>query len=112
MLRVVEEASQIAPDGSRGVVVVESDCPGPTFEAAFAELDTQRTVELAQGWAATKGCAPACLNGNKTSPYPVNADRVPLEQVRGPKNEMLPQTHPMMQPAAYRIDVPVARSFR
>ena len=112
MLKVVVEASQFQPDGSRGMVVVESDCVGPPFTEAFSELESQQAVHVAQQYATTQGCSPAYLNGNKIGPYPVNAEGLSLEQVRGPKGEALPQTHPRMQPAKYRVEVPVSRPLR
>lgn len=112
MLRVVEEQCQFQPDGSRGVVVIESDCGGPPYTEAFAELDGQDAVAVAQQYATTKGCAPAYLNGNKSGAYPVNADGVSLEHVRGGDGKPLPQQHPKMQPARYRIDIPVSRPLR
>jgi hypothetical protein len=112
VLQVIVEASQFAPDGSRGTVVIESDCTGPPFTEAFQELESQAAVSLAQQYATTQGCSPAYLNGNKSGAYPVNADGLSLEQVRGGKGEPLPQTHPKMQPARYRVDVPVSRPLR
>lgn len=112
MLRVVEDVSVISPDGSRGTVVIESDQTGPPFTEAFAELEDSRAVALAQQYAASKGCSPAYLNGNKSGPYPVNKDGVSLELVRGPDGKPVPQTHPAMQPARYRNDIPVSRPLR
>ena len=111
-MRVIDEASQFSPDGSRGMVVIESDEGGPPFTAAFTELEGMTAVAMAQQYATGRGCSPACLNGNKIGPYPVNAEGVNLELVRGDKGEALPQQHPRMQVARYRLDVPVARSFR
>lgn len=109
MLHIVEAACEFSEDKSRGTVVIESDQTGPPFDAAFAELTGQGAVQMAQAYAATLGCAPARLNGNRTSPYPINHRGLPLEQVRGDKGQSLAQTHPDMQPARYRVDVPVAR---
>lgn len=112
MLRVIEEASEFQPDGSRGVVVVESDQGGPPFTDAFQELDGAAAVHLAQQYATTKGCSPAYLNGNKTGAYPVNAEGLSLEHVRDEKGGALPQQHPRMQPQRYRVDIPVSRPLR
>lgn len=112
MLQVIPEASQFHPDGSRGTVVIESTAPGPPFTEAFQELEGQQAVALAQQYAVTQGCSPAYLNGNKIGPYPVNAQGLSLELVRGDKGEALPQQHPKMQPARYRVDVPVSRPLR
>jgi hypothetical protein len=112
VLKVIEAASQFQPDGSRGVVIIESDQTGPPFNAAFDELGGAEAVELAQRFAQTKGVAPAFLNGNKLGPYAVNADGRPLEEVKDENGKSLPQTHPKMQPHRYRLDVPVARPLR
>lgn len=112
MLQVIVEASKIAPDGSRGTVVVESDQEGPPFTAAFHELEGADVVALAQQYAATKGCTPAYLNGNKGSIYPVNAEGQSLEHVRDGNGHALPQQHPRMQPKRYRVDIPVSRPIR
>lgn len=113
MLRIVEEASHFQPDGSRGVVVVESDAAtAAPFHASFDELTSPDAIAKAQAYAIAQGCSPAMLNGNKSSPYPVNADGKSLEQVTDEKGNSLPQTHPKMQPARYRIDIPLARGMR
>ncbi len=112
MLQVVEAACKFEPDRSRGTVVIESDCQGPPFTEAFTELEGQDSVKLAQQYACTLGCAPAYLNGNKGSPYPVNAEGLSLENVRDEKGQALHQSHPRMQPARYRVDVPVSRPIR
>jgi hypothetical protein len=109
VIRVVDELSAVEPGGARGVVVIESDAGGPPFHQAWAELEGQDAVALAQTWAGLRGCTPAYLNGNRTAPYPVNKDGLSLENVRGPRGEPLPQTDPLMQPARYRVDIPVAR---
>jgi hypothetical protein len=114
MLRVVEDACNFTPDKSRGLVVVESDESGPPFHAAFHELDSQDTRNLAQSYAGEKGMGTAWINGNVIGPYPVNfGGRVVRgEPPRAPQPPPLPQTHPRMQPRAYRVDVPLARPLR
>lgn len=109
MLRVVAEACHFEQDRSRGTIVVESDCGGPQFQAAFSELEGMECVKLAQQFAAMQGCAPPLLNGNKSSPYPVNSEGKSLEAVRGANGEALPQQSPLMQPARYRVDIPITR---
>jgi len=111
-LTIVTERSKFEPDMSRGTVVVESDSGGPPFNEAFAELDGVAATNLACQFAASLGCAPAYLNGNKLGPYAVNEAGVPLDEVRGPGGRPLPQTDPLMQPARYRVDVPVTRPMR
>lgn len=112
MLEIKPDACSFEPDRSRGTVVIESDLTGPPFNAAFDELTGNGTVQMAQQFATQMGCAPAYLNGNKIGPYPVNAEGLPLEEVKGQDGKPLPQTHPRMQPAKYRVDVPIARSIR
>ncbi len=112
MLNVVKETSSFLPDLSKGTVTIESSCVGPPFHAAFEELNGMDAVNLAQRFAAANNMTRAFLNGNKSGPYPVNAAGVPLENVRGPNGEALPATHPDMQPARYRLDVPLATPFR
>jgi hypothetical protein len=112
VLKVVESACEFEPDRSRGKIVIESDCHGPPFTDAFSELEGQASVQLAQQFACTVGCAPAYLNGNKIGPYPVNSEGLSLEQVRDKDGKTLPQTHPRMQPSRYRVDVPVTRPIR
>lgn len=112
MLHVIESASEIAADGGRGRVVVESDCGGPPFTKAFAELESQDTRNLALNWAGTHGISSASLNGFSSAPYPVNVDGRSMEAIRGEKGEALPQNHQKMQPARYRVDVPVCRPAR
>ena len=111
-LLVVEGASQFTPDRARGVVVVESDCEGPPFTEAFHELDSQESRQVAQGYAAQMGVAPAFINGNVIGPYPVNSEGLSLEHVRDDQGRPLPQNHPRMQPKRYRVDVPVTRPLR
>lgn len=112
MLSVVESACDFSGDLSRGNVVLESDCDGPPFNEAHDELKGRDAVTTAQAYAAQRGCSPAHLNGQPIGPYPVNADGEPLDRVRDGKGDALPQTHPRMQPARYRIDVPVTRPMR
>lgn len=112
VLQVIESASRFEADVSRGVVVIESDCTGPPFDSAFTELSSMDSTRMAQGYASTLGCAPAYLNGNREGPYAVNSEGLSLEQVRDGKGQPLPQQHPRMQVAKYRIDVPVSRPMR
>lgn len=112
MVSVVESACQFMPDLSRGTVVLESDVEGPDFSSAFDELGALEARGMAQAYAASRGCAPAYINGNVVGPYPVNSQGLPLDEVRGQKSEVLPQQHPRMQPARYRLEVLVSRPLR
>lgn len=112
MLQIVEKDCTFTPDRARAVIVIESTCEGPPFTDAFYELDTQAARQLAQGYAAQMGVAPAYINGNVEGPYPVNSDGLSLEFVKDSKGNSLPQSHPKMQPKAYRISVPVCRPLR
>lgn len=109
-MTIVPSACQIQPDGSKGVIVVESDYVGPDFSKAIDELSSVEGRNAAM-WYARQHCgiSPAHLNGNVIGPYPVNSQGLSLETVRGPNGEELPQTHTLMQPAKYRVDVPVVR---
>lgn len=108
-LSVVPEACVPTPDGSRATVVVESDITG-NFAEAIEELSSVKGRECALWYARQHlGIAPAHMNGNVIGPYAVSSEGLPLEQVRGDRGEVLPQTHPKMQPAKYRVDVPVVR---
>jgi len=112
MLQIVEKACKFEADRSRGLIVVESDLSGPPFTEAFHELEGMGVVSLAQSFACSVGCAPAYLNGNKIGPYAVNSQGLSLDQVRDKDGNALPQTHPLMQPARYRMDIPVTRPIR
>lgn len=108
-LIVVAEASKFADDMSHGVVVVE--CVEPReFNLAIEELSAVAARQLALGYAASRGVADPRINGSPGFPYPVNKDGQSLEQVKdGETGEPLPAKHPKMQPARYRIDIPVTR---
>lgn len=108
MLQVVQQASQFTQDFSRGTVVVESDIT-ENFGLAIEELGTTEARTLALGYAAQVGVGDARINGNPSGAYPINVKGVSLEDVRGPNGEALPPQHPMMQPARYRVDIPVTR---
>jgi hypothetical protein len=112
MIKVVEQACVFQPDMSKGTVVLESDVEGPNFSQAFDELNGMDARSIAQAFAASKGCAPAYLNGNVVGPYPINSQGFPLDMVRSENGQPLPQTHPLMQPARYRLEVPVSRPLR
>lgn len=109
MLSVVEKASRFEADLSRGVVVIESD--DTNFPMAIDELSSVEARNRAIGFAAVNGMGDPRINGNVVGPYAINNDGVPLEAVRDPVNPAvsLPPTHPKMQPARYRADVPVTR---
>jgi hypothetical protein len=111
-LNVVEPRCDFTPGMERGNVVVESDVEGPYFQNAFDELNDPSARTLAQQYAAQRGCAPAWLNGNIVGPYPVNREGLPLDEVKGPNGQALPQTHPRMQPHRYQITVPVCQPIR
>lgn len=112
MLQVVEAACQIAPDCSRGTIVLESTFGPGEFQQAFHEFEQIDARTYAQSYAATKGVVAARINGNPQGPYPVNEDGVPLDQVRDTNNQPLPANHAKMQPARYRLDVPVCQPLR
>jgi hypothetical protein len=111
MLLVVESACQFAPDRSKGVVVIESDCSGPPFTAAFTELDSAEARRLAIVYAQSAGVVPPRINGNVIGPYPVNSEGMSFENIHDEQGQPLPAGHPRMQPKRYRIDVPVCASL-
>lgn len=112
MLHVIAEACEMLPDNSKGSVVLESDCSGPPFHAAFEELSGRVAIDAAMSHAALLGMGSPYLNGNIDGPYPVNSEGLPLDMVRDSKGGSLPVTHPRMQVYRYRVTVPLTRSFR
>lgn len=112
MLQIIADACKFEPDMSKGIVVIESTLGGPPYNDAHDELNAKDAISLAQQYASQLGMAPAWLNGNKQGPYAVNAEGIPLGDVRGPKGEQLDPKHPRMQPAKYRTDIPLSRPVR
>ena len=108
MLQVVEAACEFAPDMGRGIVVIESD-QTTNFGLAIEELASADARNAALGFAASKGMGDPRINGNPSGVYPINSQGLSLENVRGDDGKPLPQTHPRMQPARYRVDIPVTR---
>jgi len=106
---IVEGACEFSPDMSRGVVVVESDAGQGEFSKAFDELNALDARNFAIGYASMRGMGAVRINGNVIGPYPVNGEGLPLDMVKDDKGFALPQTHPRMQPARYRLSVPVCR---
>jgi hypothetical protein len=111
-LNIVGKACQFSSDLSKATITIESDLPGPPFTDGIYELEQVGARNLAIAYAGQVGMGVAHLNGNTSSVYPVNSDGVPLHEVRGPAGEPLPPQHPKMQPARYRIDVPVTKPIR
>lgn len=114
MLHIVTEGqfgSRFAEDRSRGIIVVRSDLPlkNGSFNDAWAELDSAEARHRALGFANQMGVADARINGMASAPYAVNAEGLPLEQVRDEKGSALPLTHPRMRIDHYRVDLPVTR---
>ncbi len=107
-LQVVENASTFTSDLSGGVIVVEST-EKSAFNLAIDELLTAEARVLALGYAASRGVADPRVNGSTSSPYPVNREGTPLDMVKDERGQSLPATHPRMQPARYRVDIPVTR---
>lgn len=107
-MTVVAQATQFAPDFSAGVIVVEST-RDDNFGLAIEELTSAAARTLALGYAAKNGVADPRINGSTGSPYPVNRHGVALDSVKGEHGQALSATHQLMQPARYRIDIPVTR---
>lgn len=104
MLKLVESATNYAPDMTRGVVVIESDSGPGKFAEAIEELSGNDAKHFALHSVAHLGLTH--INGNIIGPYPVNTDGKVLDS-----DSELPATHPNRQPHRYRIDVPVTRKF-
>ena len=107
-LQVVEPACTFDAELANGVVVIESD-EVENFGLAIEELTHADAKRLARAYATTRGCTPCACKPDSTSAYPINAEGLGLEDVRDEQNNPLPATHPRMQVARYRIDVPVVR---
>lgn len=109
-LHVVEAACQLAPDRSRGTIVLESDITAE-LPLAIEELGTTEARNLALSYAAQCGIPDPRINGNLPGAYPINGKGASLDQVRDNLGQALPPQHPDMQIARYRIDVPVCRKL-
>jgi hypothetical protein len=108
-LFVVEKACKFAPDMSSGTIVIESRNDSQ-FNLAIEELQHANARNMATAFAAQKGIGDARVNGNLNGPYPINSEGQVLDQVKDPETgAALPPQHPLMQPKAYRVDVPVCR---
>jgi hypothetical protein len=66
---------------------------------------------MAIGYAAKQGVPDPRVNGNLDGPYAVNDDGQSLDEVKDDSGNSLPPAHPKMQPAAYRVAVPVCRKL-
>lgn len=109
-LQVIEAACQATPDMSKAVIVVRStlERENGSFQKAFDELGDLNARAVAQKFAAQRGMGQPRINGNINGPYPVNADGVPLDQVKEQNGDPVPPTDPRMQPKWYQIEVPLA----
>ena len=110
MLQVVEQGCTFNADNTRATIIVESDITD-NFGMAIEELSSAEARNVALAYAGKRGVGSPCINGSPSGAYPINAKGLSLESVRGPQGEALPATHPQMQVARYRIDVPVAQRF-
>ena len=111
-LFVVEDQCQFAADRSRGTVVIESTAD--SFPTAIDELRDAKARNLAIAYAASEvGMGDPRINGNLIGPYAVNSQGTPLDKVMETNaNDPLPANHALMQPVAYRVEVPVTRAMR
>jgi hypothetical protein len=105
VIYVIPSESAFSPDRTTAKVIVESD--EADFAKAFHELQDMEAKQFARAYAAKEGVALPAVNGNVHSPYPVNSEGKPLDQV----DPALPANHPLKQPFRYRIEVPIIRSF-
>lgn len=114
MLHIVTEGpdrTRLAEDLSSAVVVVESDkgFAHGSFLAAFEELSSIEVRNRAIGYAAAQGVADPRVNDSPSAPYAVNAQGIPLEQVKSRDGEPLLLTDPLMQPHRYRSSVRIIK---
>lgn len=108
-MHVVESACSWSADLAGGRVVIESD--NPDFPRAIQELSGMGPRHMAVAFAVRKGMPKPQINGNMIGPYAVNEDFVPLDLVSDhDSHEPLPPQHRRMQPAFFRVEVPVYRS--
>lgn len=107
-LKVIPEASKFTDDNGQGVIAIECD-RASEFNIAIEELQSIAARNLAIKFAAERGMGDPRINGNVGYPYPVNSKGVSLELVRDENGNSLPPQHALMQPARYRVDVPVTR---
>src|SRR5262245_5091816 len=102
--------TRFTEDRSRGLVVLSSDLgKAGNFVAAIDELSSMDARHKALGFANANGVGDARINGSPGSPYPVNSEGLPLDQVKGEAGEPLNMRHPRMQVERYRVDIPVTR---
>ena len=109
-LQVVEQATKFTSDRSHGTVVIESDIT-QQFPMAIEELGSVDARNLAIGFAAAHGVPDPRINGQTPGAYPINMDGLSLEMVKGEDGKPLPPQSPKMQPARYRIDIPICRKL-
>lgn len=107
-LFVVVEQCKFAADRSAATITVEAR-RRDNFSLAIEDLQGTPARHLAISFAAQQGVPDPRQNGNVVGPYPVNSEGTPLENVVDQAGQPLPQQDPRMQPAAYRVDVPVCR---
>lgn len=112
-LQVVTKDCTATPDRSKAQIVIQSTLgiTDGNFQAAFDELNDPQTRAVAQQYAASIGMGTPRINGNVIGPYAVNADGVPLDEVkRTDENGVaLPASMPQFQPAHYRVTVPLCQ---
>lgn len=108
MFRIVEDACKFTADMRTGTVVVEND--EPKFPVAIEQLrEGSEAKNLALAYATTKGMSDAALNGMSNHPYSVNSKGLTQEDAIRGAGKPLPPRSPELQPARYRVDVPVIR---
>ena len=107
-LFVVEDKSSLSADRSHATVFIQSRVNRAPFGLAIEELGSTAARRLAQSFAAARGVATPSINGNNVGPYPVNDDGIPLDQIADATGKPLDPQHAKMQPAAYRVEIPIA----
>jgi len=102
--------TRFTEDRSRGIVVLASDQGKPgNFSAAIDELNSVEARNKALGFANAHGVGDARINGSPGSPYAVNREGIPLENVRDEHGQTIPLTDPRMHVRGYHIEIPVTR---
>lgn len=106
---VLEPACTFATDNSRAIVVIES--ANDNGAQAIEELSTADARNLALGYASRRGVSDPRLSGVTPYPYPVNSEGLTLDRVVDQAGQPLPPQSPRMQPARYRVDIPVTKAL-
>ena len=109
-MQVVEKLCEFGADMSSGRIMIQSN-EDSNFGQAIEELSSVEARNLAIAHAAKNGMADPRINGTVEHPFAVNEYGKSLDEVKDADGNSLPPQHPKMQPAAYRVSVPVCRKL-